>query len=90
MSIDATPEIKMNIRVALFALALIMAATVVGTGWNTWHIQAATYERNVIHERIDRLQDIEGEHHKKLNGRIDYLRRNVNKRLAEIETRAKK
>lgn len=87
---DATTEIRMNIRMALFCLAVIMAATVVGTGWNTWQIQAASYDRSDLVERIDDLESTEAENHKKVNGRIDYLRRQVNKRFSELESREKK
>ena len=88
--IDASPEIKLNLRVALFAFAVIMAATIVGTGYNTYRNQAGAYDRQNLWNALERAETTEAEHFKKLNGRIDYLRRNVNKRFAELDTRDKK
>lgn len=88
--IDAGPEIKLNLRVALFAFAVIMAATIVGTGYNTYHQQAGAFDRRNLWEAVEQIKETETTNTKKLNGRIDYLRRNVNKRFAELDTRDKK
>jgi cell division protein FtsB len=79
-------EIRLNLRAAFLCLVVLLAATIVGTGWNTWHIEKGAFDRENLWEEVEQLRQANN----KTNGRIDYFKRNVNKRFSEIEKRAGK